>query len=465
MWLMRGHGAMRGLPSPRGLGFLFRPYVHVRCTRLIPRNGKMPGTAADFAILDIFLHRLTAGIDDEFRLFPAIGAGDVNGRVGNTVPERELLIEPVVVIARPNHDEHSTERSIWHAASSFFVIEEVSSATARCRKPSLVSRHRSRRFSSDIPHSDSGQRACREPVLVGLSRTWLCYRLTDIQFATMLPSMIEIPTLTATRYVQPLREGGSLPAIVDTTGGLFVVKFRGSGQGPKALIAELVVGLLAQATGFNVPELALVEIVPQFGRAEPDPEIQDLLRASHGVNVGLRYLDGSFNYDGFAAGSLVNPSLAARCVWLDAWLTNPDRTHHNPNLLVWERTPYLIDHGAALYAHHDWPGVDAARTRGVFPLIMNHVLLTHADDLTAADIEMTSLITTTLLRDVMNAVPDALLQDPVNKDSFADGSEARERYVRYLTERLEPPREFVQEAIRAQALRRTEPVQRKAARR
>lgn len=272
-------------------------------------------------------------------------------------------------------------------------------------------------------------------------------------------------TYEATRYVQPLREGGSLPAIVDTTHGLFVVKFRGSGQGPKALIAELVVGAIAQAVGFRVPELALVEISEQFGRAEPDPEIQDLLRASHGVNVGLRYLDGAFNYDASAASSLIEPSLAADLVWLDAFLTNPDRTHHNPNLLVWQRTAWLIDHGAALYVHHDWAAADEARTRGPFPLIRNHVLLTHADDLAAADARMVSKVTTSLLRDVIEAVPETLLMDVVSRDSFADVGTARERYVRYLTERLAEPRAFAAEAIRAREERLLAPVQRKAARR
>ncbi|HET6764779.1 MAG TPA: HipA family kinase, partial [Longimicrobiaceae bacterium] len=131
--------------------------------------------------------------------------------------------------------------------------------------------------------------------------------------------MPQLPTYTATRYVQPLREGGSLPAIVDTdTGGMFVVKFRGAGQGPRALVAELIVGLIAQRIGLPVPALALIDVPPQFGRSEPDPEIQDLLKASHGLNVGIRYLDGAFNYDGYAAGHLVTPRLAADLVWLDA---------------------------------------------------------------------------------------------------------------------------------------------------
>ena len=143
-----------------------------------------------------------------------------------------------------------------------------------------------------------------------------------------------IPRVTAMRYVQPLREGGSLPAVVDTEDGLYVVKFRGGGQGPKALVAELIVGLLGLGSGSGVPQLALVDLPPPFGRSEPDPEIQDLLRRSHGVNVGLRYLDGAFNFDPTAAGTVITPEFAARVVWLDALVTNPDRTHRNPNLLV-----------------------------------------------------------------------------------------------------------------------------------
>src|SRR3954466_1724471 len=153
-------------------------------------------------------------------------------------------------------------------------------------------------------------------------------------------SPMTIPTLrrvTAGRYVQPLREGGSLPAVVDTDGGLYVVKFRGAGQGPRALVAELLVGLLAARPEPPTPEPALVDVPPPFGRSEPDPEIQDLLRRSNGLNVGLRYLDGAFNFDPPAAAELVPSEFAARLVWLDALVTNPDRSHRNPNLLIWQR--------------------------------------------------------------------------------------------------------------------------------
>ena len=262
----------------------------------------------------------------------------------------------------------------------------------------------------------------------------------------------ELLTYTAMRYVQPLREGGSLPAIVDTDGGgLFVVKFRGAGQGARALVAELVVGLLARELGLPVPDLALIEIPAEFGRSEPDPEIQDILKASHGTNVGLRYLDGAFNFDGHAAGDLIAPSFAADLVWFDAFLTNPDRTHRNPNLLIWNRQPSMIDHGAALYAHHNWASVDDERTRGPFPLIRDHVLLTCSEDIAEADDRLAPAVTAELLTRVMNAVPDDLLITPLTAAEFASAGEARERYQRYLRTRLEPPRSWVAEAIRARA--------------
>ena len=276
--------------------------------------------------------------------------------------------------------------------------------------------------------------------------------------------MNALPRYTATRYVQPLREGGSLPAVVDTEHGLFVTKFRGAGQGAKALIAELIVGLLARELGLPVPELALIEIVSVFGRAEPDPEIQEILRASHGINVGIRYLDGAFNFDGYAAGDFITPEFASSLVWLDALLTNPDRTHRNPNLLVWERKPWLIDHGSALYAQHSWATVDEERTRTPFPLIKDHVLLVHADDINAADARLAPLLTEELLLAVLAAVPDELLMDPISRD-FPDAASARARYHAYLATRLAAPRTFVSEATNARASRAAEPARRRSARR
>ena len=271
----------------------------------------------------------------------------------------------------------------------------------------------------------------------------------------------------ATRYVQPLREGGSLPAVVDTeSGGLFVVKFRGAGQGAKVLVAELIVGVIAQQLELPVPELALVDVSDRFGRSEPDPEIQELLRRSHGTNVGARYLQGAFNFDGRAAGDLVDAELAARIVWLDAFTTNPDRTPHNPNLLIWERGPWLIDHGAALYAHHDWASVDEARTVTSFPLIRSHILLGASGDLAAADAECASRLSDELIAAILEQIPDDLLVDGAgDRPEFASAADARDRYRRYLTRRLRAPRAFTAEAIAAQGQVRREPPQHLKARR
>ena len=280
-----------------------------------------------------------------------------------------------------------------------------------------------------------------------------------------LPSTA-LPTFSALRYLQPLREGGSLPAVIDTDGGLFVVKFRGAGQGAKALIAELIVGSLARAIGLPTPELALVEIPEPFGRSEPDSEIRDLLRASHGINIGLRYLDGSFNFAPSAAGELIDAALASRIVWLDAYTTNPDRTHRNPNLLVWQRRPWLIDHGAALYAHHDWGSVDDARTRTPFPMIRDHVLLSLADDLDGADRDLGARITASMLGSILDSIPDALLAAaPGGPEEFATPDAARERYLAYLVERLRPPRDFLEAARSARATLLASPPLRLPARR
>ncbi|HEX6573933.1 MAG TPA: HipA family kinase [Gemmatimonadaceae bacterium] len=262
--------------------------------------------------------------------------------------------------------------------------------------------------------------------------------------------MIELPVHTAIRYVQPLREGGSLPAVVDTRdGGMFVTKFRGAGQGVKALIAEIVVALLARELGLPTPEIAMIEVVDAFGRSEPDPEIQDLLRASRGLNFGARYLDGAFNFDGNVASDFISPELAAKIVWLDAFVTNPDRTHRNPNLMVCGRKPYLIDHGAALYAQHNWASVDEARTRAAFPLIKDHVLLLRANDIRAADAELSPIITQEVIRDIVGAVPDDLLEADAIISDFPTASQARERYVDYLVTRVQSPRAFVDETVTA----------------
>ena len=274
-----------------------------------------------------------------------------------------------------------------------------------------------------------------------------------------------LSTLTATRYLQPLREGGSLPAVVDTDGGgLFVVKFRGAGQGAKALVAELIVGVLAQAVGLPMPELSLIDIQPSFGRSEPDPEIQEILKGSHGINVGLRYLDGAFNFDAAAAAHLISQDFATRLVWFDAFVTNPDRTHRNTNILVWERRPWLIDHGAALYAHHDWASVDDARTRSPFPLIKDHVLLSASGDLRAVDGELRATLGD-VIGDAVKMVPAELLMDPVHGRDFPSAAAARARYVDYLRVRLTASEAFVAEATTARELLQRQPRLRVSARR
>lgn len=271
---------------------------------------------------------------------------------------------------------------------------------------------------------------------------------------------MSLPVYPATRYVVPLREGGSLPALLDTEGGgLFVAKFRGAGQGARALVAEILVGELARRLGLPVPELALVALDAAFGRTERDPEIQDLLRASHGLNVGLRYLERAFNFDPVAAADFVGPALAADVVWLDAFVTNIDRTPRNPNLLVWERRLWLIDHGAALYFHHDWEGLDEARVRTPFAPIKDHVLLPLAGDLEAADARLAPRLTPEVLAEVVALVPDALLMDaPEGRTPpFASAAAGRAAYLDYFARRLEAPRAFAAEAVRAQAALRKAP--------
>lgn len=266
-----------------------------------------------------------------------------------------------------------------------------------------------------------------------------------------------LPVHVATRYVQPLREGGSLPAVLETTGGLFVTKFRGAGQGAKVLLAEILVHGIAEVLGLPVPALAAITLPDRFGQSEPDPEIQELLKASRGLNIGLRYLDGAFNFDPVAARELVTPAFATTLVWLDAYVTNPDRTARNPNLLVWERRPWLIDHGAALYAQHDWASTDAARTATPFPLIRQHVLLELADGLAAERERAVALLDDTTIARIVAALPDALLLDPVSRDGWPDAATARARYARYLVERRDASAAFTAEAIAAREKLLAEP--------
>lgn len=265
-----------------------------------------------------------------------------------------------------------------------------------------------------------------------------------------------IETLPALRYVTPLREGGSLPALVETEAGMVVVKFRGAGQGARALVAELIVGGLARALGLPLPELVLVELTAEFGRAEPDPEIQDILRGSTGANVGLGFVPGAFAYDPAAHADLVDPALAADIVWLDALTTNIDRTARNPNLLVarGDAGPqlWLIDHGAALYFHHNWSTVTPEKARAPFPPIKDHVLLPVAGPVQAADARLASRLDGGVIDTVLADVPDALLTDaPEGREPpFETADAAREAYAAFFRARLETPRQWVEAAARAQ---------------
>ena len=255
-----------------------------------------------------------------------------------------------------------------------------------------------------------------------------------------------LPRLSGARYVVPLREGGSLPAVVDTDGeGTFVVKFRGAGQGPKALIAEVLVALIAQALKeLPIPEPAIVDIDEGFGKAEPDPEIQDILRGSVGANFGLEYLPGALAFDPAVDSRLLSPELAADIVWLDAFVTNVDRTSRNTNILVCGEKVWLIDHGAALFFHHRWSGW-RERIHSPFPQIADHVLLPLAGDLQAADARLRPRLTPQVLQQIVDQVPEEWLAP----DDDA-GEDLRSAYATYLHERLTGPRKWLPEAMEAQ---------------
>jgi hypothetical protein len=254
-------------------------------------------------------------------------------------------------------------------------------------------------------------------------------------------------TVNATRYVTPLREGGSLPAIIEADDdGMYVLKFRGAGQGTKALIAELIAGELARTAGLPVPELVFVMLDPEIAKTEPDPEIQDLIRASGGLNLGLDYLPGSVMFDPVAEKP--DAELASRIVWFDAYVTNIDRTARNANLLMWHRKLWLIDHGAALYFHHSWTDMDQ-RAHDPFALVKQHILLPFASSLEAADSVMTAAITEDAIRGVVELAPDDWMS---GNSPFQTTAENRAAYVEYLLRRLDKPRYFLEEAMRARSV-------------
>jgi hypothetical protein len=253
------------------------------------------------------------------------------------------------------------------------------------------------------------------------------------------------------RYVTPLREGGSLPAIVEADDdGLYVLKFRGAGQGTKALIAELVVGEIGRALGLPIPEIIFMELDPVLGRSEPDFEIQALIKASSGLNIGLDYLPGALGFNAPDARKL-DPMLASSIVWFDAYTSNVDRTPRNTNMLFWHRRLMLIDHGSALYFHHS-TGDYLSRSRNPFVPIKGHVLLPVASMLEEADAHLKVLLTPELIHEVITTIPDNWLKGDMfftEDDESENSARRREVYEAYLLERAVESHYFVEEAIHA----------------
>ena len=251
-----------------------------------------------------------------------------------------------------------------------------------------------------------------------------------------------IRTVNVIRYVTPLREGGSLPAIAEADDGfLYVLKFRGAGQGVKALIAELIGGEIARKLGFKVPEIVFANLDEAFGRTEPDEEIQDLLKASVGLNLALHYLQGAITFD--ASVTKVDAKLASQIVWLDCLLTNVDRTARNTNMLVWHKELWLIDHGAALYFHHSWHNW-LEQAKKPFLQIKDHVLLHQATVLDIVDEEFKAILTEEVIFSIVNLIPDEWLTG-----EFDNAEEHRASYAQFLITRLANSDIFVKEAQHA----------------
>jgi len=256
------------------------------------------------------------------------------------------------------------------------------------------------------------------------------------------PTLLALRTVDVVRYLVPLREGGSLPALVEASDGFYyVLKFRGAGQGINVLIAELLIGEVARILGLRVPELVFCELAEAFGRTEPDEEIQDLLRASTGLNLGLHFLQGANTFDPLV--TKVSAAEASLVVWLDSFTLNVDRSARNTNLLVWHQQLWLIDHGAALYVHHtgpDWAGSLASRA---FPQIRDHVLLPWASELATADAGAHERLTPTRLQQLVALLPDDWLRAA---DATKPPEAQRQAYYQFLTARLAASATFVSEA-------------------
>ncbi len=257
-------------------------------------------------------------------------------------------------------------------------------------------------------------------------------------------------TVIVERYVTPLREGGSMPAIVEANDlGVYVLKFRGAGQGVRALMAELISGGIGRALGLPVPELVLAHLSSRLAQTEPDPEIQDLIRLSDGLNVGMDYLPGSINFD--PAVDTVSEDFASRTVWFDTLVSNVDRTARNTNLLMWQRKPWLIDHGASLTFHHAWDGKVADPGKPFAPSA-EHVLLPRATQIAQVDADLASRLTQPVLTEVLKTVPDCfLLQAAEERQSaaLADPEAHRAAYVNYFMARLSDRSRWVQGVIDA----------------
>jgi hypothetical protein len=257
----------------------------------------------------------------------------------------------------------------------------------------------------------------------------------------MNDTQLQLRTVNVIRYVTPLREGGSLPAIVEADDGfLYVLKFRGAGQGVKALIAELIAGELARTLHLRVPEIVFAELDPAYGRTEPDEEIQDLLKASAGLNLALHYLSGAITYDPVVNN--IDSKLASQIVWLDNLVTNVDRTARNTNMLIWHQELWLIDHGAALYFHHAWQNVDKQAQRP-FAQIKDHVLLPYASELDTVNEEYKAILTPERIRDIVALVPDEWLTADNANNAPAD--EKRQVYTNFLETRVSLSNQLVQE--------------------
>lgn len=252
----------------------------------------------------------------------------------------------------------------------------------------------------------------------------------------------EIRNQTVTRYITPLREGGSLPALVEADDGFkYVLKFKGGGHGPKTLIAELIGGEIARAIGLKVPELVFLGVNEDFGRTEPDFEVQNLLKSSQGINLGLHFLSGALALDAYS--NPVDSRIASKVVWLDSFLTNVDRTPRNTNMLVWHGEPWLIDHGASLYFQHSW--LDPVKAAvSPFGYIKDHVLMRKASKLMEADNEIKTLLSDSMIDSIVDLVPDQWLEWEGNTMSVDDKKNV---YRIFLKERLHNSQIFVNHAI------------------